>query len=131
VLASQKYLDWNADSRGLALGLSNVGPVYSGVLDQLKRLGYSAHGEPRFPIHLERADLESADLVIAINESEHRPLMSRRFEKWTDRVLYWDVPDLNLMTAKEAFSQIEMRITTLVQQLLDAQNASKHDTTVP
>jgi len=121
-LASQKDLDWHADSRGLELGHSNVGPVYPGVLDQLKMLGFPTEAETRFPIHLEGSDLESADLIIAMNESEHRPRMSQRFEPWTERVLYWDVPDLNLMTAKEAFSQIEMRVSTIVQQLLDAQN---------
>jgi protein-tyrosine phosphatase len=127
MLASQKGLDWTADSRGLELGSSNVGPVYPAVLSQLKALGFPAEAEPRSPVRLEMADLEAADLIIALNESEHRHLLSQKFEPWADQVLYWDVPDLNLMKAEDAFSRIEMRITLLIWHLLDVQNTLKHD----
>jgi protein-tyrosine phosphatase len=116
-LASQKNLDWTADSRGLALGASNVGPVYPGVLSQMKSLGLPVEIETRSPIRLEMADLQSADLIVAIHESEHRPLISQHFGPWADRASYWDVPDLNLMTAKDAFSNIEKHITRLMQEL--------------
>jgi protein-tyrosine phosphatase len=126
-LASENNLDWNADSRGLALGTSNVGPVYPRVLDRLKTMGFPMQADPRFPVSLDMTDLQTTDLVIAINESEHRPLMSQKFDGWADRALYWDVPDLNFMTTEDAFSRIEMRITALIKQLSDDQNTSKHD----
>jgi protein-tyrosine phosphatase len=122
-LAYRENLDWHADSRGLALGTSNVGPVYPGVLDHLKTLGFPARTAPRFPARLEMTDLETADLIIALNESEHRPFMSRQFERWAEQAVYWDVPDLNLMTAEEAFSQIEKHVTALIEQLLNDQAA--------
>jgi protein-tyrosine phosphatase len=120
-LASQKHLDWTADSRGLELGTSNVGPVYPLVLEQLKVLGFPAQGKPRFPVHLELAELESVDLIIALNEPAHRPLMLQQFGQWADRAIYWDVPDLNLMKANEAFRRIEKHVTALVQQLQNHQ----------
>jgi protein-tyrosine phosphatase len=122
-LAPRENLDWRADSRGLALGTSNVGPVYPGVLDHLKTLGFPAQTGPRFPVRLEMADLESADLVIAINKVEHRPFMSRQFERWAEQTIYWDVPDLNLMMAEAAFSRIEKHITALIRQLQNPQAA--------
>lgn len=131
VLASQRNLAWRADSRGLALGASNVGPIYPRVLDHLKELGYLAEPEPRLPARLEMVDLEAADLVIALNESEHRPLMLQRFEQWADQIQYWDVPDLHFMKAEEAFSRIEMRTASLVQQLLEEQSLSKPDLAGP
>ncbi len=123
-LASQKDLDWTADSRGLEPGSSNIGPVYPGVLDQLKKLGFPSLGEPRFPVRLERSDLLSADLIVAINEMEHRPLMSRRFGEWSDQTLYWDVPDLNLMSVEDAFATIERHVIELVHQLQNHSLAS-------
>ncbi len=125
-LASQRSLDWNADSRGLAPGSSNVGPIYPGVLDQLKMLGVAWQGQPRFPVRLERTDLVSADLIVAINELEHRPLMSRGFGEWSDLTLYWDVPDLNFMSAEDAFASIERHVVELIRQL---QNHSSTSTT--
>jgi protein-tyrosine phosphatase len=132
-LASRENLDWHADSRGLALGISNVGPVYPGVLDHLKTLGFVAQNEPRFPARLEMADLETADLVIAINESEHRSLMSQQFEQWAQQTTYWDIPDLNLMTTEDAFSRIEKHVTALIRQMQNQHSApdldvkSRHD----
>jgi protein-tyrosine phosphatase len=119
--APQANLDWIADSRGLELGISNVGPVYPLVLDRLKMLGFPRQNEPRFPARLETVDLESADLIIALNESEHKPLISQSFGEWADRTLYWDVPDLNLMRAIDAFSRIEEHIAALIQQLQNHQ----------
>ncbi len=87
-LATQMDLDWSADSRGLALGSSNVGPVYPGVLGRLQSLGFPADSESRSPLRLEMADLEDADLVIAIHESEHRPLILEQFVDWSDRIHY-------------------------------------------
>jgi protein-tyrosine phosphatase len=129
-LASQKDLDWKADSRGLAPGAYNVGPVYPGVLEQLKALGFPVQAGQRFPVRLDMADLESADLVIAINESEHRPLMSQRFERWKDQTIFWEVPDLNLMRAADAFSRIEKHVTELIRKLQSQEDppvASPHD----
>lgn len=121
VLAAQTDLDWDADSRGLELGASNVGPVYPGVLNQMKTLGFPEKAEPRPPVRLVMADLEEADLVIALNKSEHRQLISQRFGDWSDRTRYWDVPDLNLMKADDAFSRIEKYVNALIQQLQNHQ----------
>jgi protein-tyrosine phosphatase len=122
-LAMQKNLDWCADSRGLKLGRSNVGPVYPGVLDQLMKLGFPAEARPRAPIQLGINDLEAADLIVVLNESEHRVLMLQRFEQWTDQVVYWNVPDLNLMKTEDAFSRIEEHVSALIQQLQDQQTS--------
>ncbi len=122
-LASREDLDWTADSRGLSPSLSNTGPVYPGVLDHLKTLGFPAQTELRFPARLVMADLEEANLVIALNKSEHRQLISQRFGDWSDRTRYWDVPDLNLMKAEDAFSRIEKYVNALIQQLQNHQAA--------
>lgn len=140
-LASQKNLDWNADSRGLAPAISNAGPVYPLVLEQLKALGIRLGSIPSAPVRLEKFDLQTADLVIALNEAEHRPLMAQQFNQWVDHTSYWEVPDLYLMRAEEAFSRIEKLVTALVQQLqnhpvalaldpasLDPAVDSQHDT---
>ena len=126
-LAAQKKLDWHADSRGLALGTSNVGPIYPGVLDHLKTLGFPVQTDPRVPARLEIIDLETADLVVAINEVEHRPFLSRQFEQWAEQTIYWDVPDLNLMTTEDAFSRIEKHVKALIRQLDNQRIASAPD----
>lgn len=118
-LASRFDLDWVAVSRGLAteLGIRNIGAISPYVLKKLKELGVPIEGDIRMPVQLEITDLEEADLVIALNATEHEPLMIQRFAKWADQIMYWNVPDLHRMNAENALSEIETSVTTLVQQL--------------
>ena len=112
-------LPWKAVSRGIAtdLGTGNIGPISPLVPKKLEALGIRMEGDGRAPVQLEETDLAEADLVIALNAAEHRHLMTERFAQWTDQILYWNVPDLNLMEAEEALSRIGNNVTVLVQQL--------------
>lgn len=117
--ASRLDLSWRADSRGLVTewGAGNIGPISPFVLQKLKMMGIPVEANIRAPIQLEKTDREETDLIIALDATEHEPLMKRRFTAWADRVMYWNVPDLHLMKAEEAFSQIENNVTALVRYL--------------
>ena len=117
--ASRLGLPWKAVSRGIAaeLGGMNIGPISPLVLRKLKLLGIPPETKPRTPLQLNEIDLEEADLVIALNAAEHRPLMRRRFPEWVDRIEYWDIPDLHLMGAEDALSGIENNVTAFVEEL--------------
>jgi protein-tyrosine phosphatase len=56
--------------------------------------------------------------VIALNEPEHRPLMQQLFPAWVDQITYWQIPDVNVLAADQAFDLIEREITALTQALL-------------
>lgn len=117
--AASLELPWEAVSGGIAaeLGVWNIGPISPFVLRKLMALGIEVDAELRIPVQLQESDLAEADLVIALHESEHKPLMRRRFTKWADRIEYWDVPDLHLMRAEDALSAIENNISALIEQL--------------
>ena len=117
--AAEFNLYWKADSRGIETSIYNIGPIYPFVLTKLEMLGISITTGPRMPIQLSKSDLESDDLVIALNAVEHIPLIRRRFSRWVDKIAYWNIPDLNVMEPEEALSQIEANVTALVQQLRD------------
>src|ERR1044071_8423841 len=86
--AAKFNLHWKADSRGIETSTYNIGPIYPFVLTKLEMLGISIITEPRMPIQLSKSDLESDDLVIALNAVEHIPLISRRFSRWVDKIVY-------------------------------------------
>jgi protein-tyrosine phosphatase len=81
---AERSLPWIAQSCGLALerGANNVGPIAPVVLHALKELTISARGTDRFPQQCTVDDLAGADFVVAIKETEHRPLMRERFVEW-------------------------------------------------
>lgn len=115
--AAKFNLHWTADSRGIETSIYNIGPIYPFVLTKLELLGIPIIDKPRMPIQLYKRDLESADLVIALNAEEHIPLLRQRFANWVDKIAYWHIPDLDLIGPEEALSQIEENVTALVRQI--------------
>jgi protein-tyrosine phosphatase len=87
------------------------------VLERLQQRGLAIPDVMRQPLMLRDVDLEQATYVIALNEPEHRPLMQQRFPAWADRITYWQIPDVNVLAADQAFDLIEREITALVRAL--------------
>ena len=96
-VAGRMGLPWRATSTGLALerGIHNVGPIAKETLRALAELGVrvGAEGE-RFPKQAEAADFDGVDFVVALKETEHRPLMQERYAKYEHVVEYWEVDDV-------------------------------------
>jgi protein-tyrosine phosphatase len=117
-LASKLGLDWRAVSRGLDTERgANIGPISSHALKKLKMLDIPVEANLRGPLQLGKSDLLEANLIIALDAEEHKPLMARQFAEWADRTMYWHVPDLHLMKAEDALSGIESNVSLLVQEL--------------
>lgn len=118
-LAAQHYLNWTADSRGITavLGADNLDVISEHTINGLRSRGVAIGNNQRSPIQLEPEDMEQADMVIALDEEEHRPYMERRFPDWADRIEYWHVGDLHITAAEEALSVAEAEVRALVQRL--------------
>lgn len=52
-------------------------------------------------------DFDKAQLVIALKEAEHRPLLELRFPEMADRVIYWRVDDIGLTEPADAIAMID------------------------
>jgi protein-tyrosine phosphatase len=119
-LAEQKGLAWRATSRGLKTWMADgQGPISEYTVERLTALGV-AFDDTRLPIPLETADLESADLVVALKEAEHRAMMEDQFPNWADRIQYWHVDDIDCATADEALPICQSLIEALVDRLAAA-----------
>lgn len=116
-LAIQAHLPWTAESRGFVLAQSNVGPISNLTLKQLAASGIPVEEPIRSPMLLQQAELETADLVIALKEAEHRPWFERQFPEWVERVEYWHVHDLDQTPADEALAMVGREVERLVARL--------------
>lgn len=88
-VAGKMGLPWRASSRGLALerGVNNVGPMAVSAVKALEALGVrAADAVNRFPAQVTTEDLEGADRIIALKQTEHLPLIRERFPAWAERV---------------------------------------------
>jgi protein-tyrosine-phosphatase len=115
-LAERMGLPWKASSRGLALerGVNNVGPLAVSAITALKAMGLGAAGEvARFPLQVTTDDLEQADQIVALKQTEHLPLLQERFPAWAEKVEFWHVDD-----APEVLALIEREVMDLAARLI-------------
>jgi protein-tyrosine phosphatase len=112
-------LSWSARSRALAVERvpENGGPLSSYVIKGLEERGLSAVGSKRSPQQCSIQDLESADLIVALKETEHRPYLLERFAGWEDRVTYWHVHDIDVAVPTDALAFLDHQIETLIGEL--------------
>lgn len=120
VWAERHGLDWEADSRGLfeVQNPGNVGFMSPYAVAQLRSLSIDPGPRDRYPLRLTREDLRSATRIVALDATEHRPMLASRFPDWVERVDFWQVPDVDRMPPREALFRIEKRVLALVDALV-------------
>lgn len=120
-LAKNDELPWQADSRGLGVGrYNNIGPVSPYTVERLHVLGIPINGDSRFPLQVSETDLLQSSLVIALKESEHRPLLMETFPSYADRVEYWHIDDLDCAEPEDALLALENQVRALAARLDEA-----------
>jgi protein-tyrosine phosphatase len=120
-LAPQANLNWRAHSRGIAteLGLHNPGPISAHALAGLQARDIPEPNPRRYPLQVLDLDLRGADLIVALKEAEHRPLLQARFPAWAERVEYWHIHDLEDAPPELALAEIEEEMKSLLHILAD------------
>lgn len=117
-LAQENDLAWRADSRGIVAQWShNPGPISSEALRGLAARNITVHA-PRYPVQLTEHDLTRAAHIIALYDIEHRGMLDAYFPAWTERVEFWNVPDLGDMQADEALALMEANVRNLIDELV-------------
>ena len=114
-LASRKNLPWRAFSRGLMIHLVD-GPLSPHTAHALSVRGISPLFTAPNREALKRSDLEQAALVIALKRDEHHAMMTEQFPDWAEKIVYWDVHDLDFAGPEAALPEIEAKIFTLIDQ---------------
>jgi protein-tyrosine phosphatase len=92
----------------------NVGPISRYALAALITKGVTPEGAMRVPQPCSPTDFDSAKLVIALKEAEHRPLIGRRFPQFADRIVYWHVDDVEFMEPSIALAMIDDQVKSLL-----------------
>jgi protein-tyrosine phosphatase len=115
--AERQGSEWRAESRGLALDPRNAGPLSSHIVQHLEKRGITSATADRLPIAAGDDDFAQARVIIAVKQSEHRPLIESQFAKWAPRVEYWNVHDLDCAPPHVAIPQLEALVAGLLEQL--------------
>ncbi|MCX7596827.1 MAG: low molecular weight phosphatase family protein [Fischerella sp.] len=118
-IAAKQGLEWQAVSRGLALerGIDNIGAISQHAIEALRQRGVTLPENERFPQQVLEEDFHTVDMVIALDELEHRPLILERFPEWLDQVEYWLIHDIDKTSASEALGKLEKHLLQLIEKL--------------
>jgi len=117
--ARQRGLAWRAESRGLAVAGGKRRPDLALRLEGLKARGLEAGADGRFPLQVTAADLSGADLIVAVKEAEHRPLLASCSPSGsTGRVLH--IHDSTARNHAKRLAVLEDHLQSLVQRLAGA-----------
>jgi protein-tyrosine phosphatase len=117
--AKSEGLAWRATSRGLAEKASaeNIGPMSRIALEALHAQTIVPEGAARYPRPCSVADFDQAQLVIALKEAEHRPVIEQRFPEAASRVTYWHVGDIGFAHPSVALAMIDDQVDQLISML--------------
>jgi len=117
--AKAEGLEWRAFSCGASEKSypENVGPMSRFALQALSAKAIVPEGSLRDPRSCCVADFDEADLVIALKEAEHRPLIERRFPGVANRITYWHVDDIEFVSPSFALAQIDNHVRELISTL--------------
>ncbi len=119
-LVAATPLPHRADSAGLMRDCRsrNQGPISRAALKALVARGVALPGEHREPRDVCADDITRAALVIALKESEHRPIVRERFPHLLDRFTFWQVDDIPIVPPEVALPQIEENVRALIARLM-------------
>lgn len=120
--AETQNLDWRAFSRGLAIerGIHNMGPISPYARHHLGQRGVWLRDPLPLPQGVTETDFATADRVIAVDASEHRPLMLERWPHWAEAIDYWRVHDIDRTDSAIALAQLVQHIEQLFTELKTA-----------
>ncbi len=122
-LAQGRGLAWRAESRGFSphFSATDLSPEARRALE-LRNIPLAL--TRRRPARLLTGDLCSADLVVCLNEAEHRPYLLGGFPGWVDRVTYWHIPDIDVEPSGSALLSLEQNVLELVEGIGAARTAT-------
>lgn len=117
--AAAEGLAWVASSRAVAIerGIGNVGAVSPLALAALEARGIAARARDRMPAPCTPADLDGADVIVALSEREHRGLMRERYARWEARTAFWQAEDIELASPAVALALIAREIEAMLATL--------------
>lgn len=115
-LAEERGLPWRAFSRGLMAHLA-PGPISEYTRDALAARGVHLRHTAPGSAQLTEADLQAAQVIIALKDEEHRPMFVEWFPEWTGKVVFWDVTDQPFTQPAVALPAIEEEVRRLVDSL--------------
>jgi protein-tyrosine phosphatase len=111
-----------ASSAGLNVcdGNGNIGAMAKEAISALNARGVIVNIDSlALPHQVSVAELESADVVVAVDSKAHRPMVYSKFPEWESKVVFWDVKDLGEdALQRDPIQQLQTNVEILISDLV-------------
>jgi protein-tyrosine-phosphatase len=87
------------------------------AIESLNMLGIKSQRSFSYPSIVQDKDMRSSELIVALYKAEHELMIKKRFPDLTKNVIYWDIPDIDNMSALDATRAIERNVLDLIETL--------------
>ena len=100
---------------------SNPGPIGIVALEYLQARGIGSLTRARHPKKCAPSDIQAADIIVCMNEREHRATFEKQARLFLDhkQIVYWHVPDLEEDPELVGPGLIEGEVRGLLTRLKD------------
>jgi len=69
------------------------------------------------PRQVVEADLQAADVIVAVDAEAHRPMVQDRFPAWKKRIRFWAVQDRGEEEGRHPIALLEQQVRDLAAEL--------------
>jgi protein-tyrosine phosphatase len=107
--------NWLSFSRGTNIdNINNIGIISPFAVEKLTSLNIPIPKTLQPAKKLSVDDLLKAQIVIALDENEHRPLIRNIYPEWEDKIRYWNIKDVYLKKPEVALDELKDHIVELI-----------------
>jgi protein-tyrosine phosphatase len=115
--AKKRCLNWKAESRGLTLLNIHPGFMFQSTIARFAYHDIPIDSYKRLPLKATQQDFDAADHIVAMKETEHRPVIEERFTKHLERVEFWEIHDIDCAGPEEMIPHLEHEVLALIERL--------------
>ena len=117
--AIKNNLSTRAFSAGLMVGSYKTRKIYKPALDELDRLNIDPIRAEEFSIHVDEIDLKNYNMIICMDEKEHKPMVESNSNVKEMNIIYWNIVDEPLASSNISLPKCYEKIQELIYKVTE------------
>jgi len=117
--AIKNNLSTRAFSAGLMVGSYKTRKIYKPASDELDRLNIDPIRAEEFSIHVDDIDLKNYNMIICMDEKEHKPMVESNSNVKEMNIIYWNIVDEPLASSNISLPKCYEKIQELIYKVTE------------
>lgn len=117
--AIKNNLSTRAFSAGLKVGSYKIRKIYKPAMDELDRLNINPIRSEEYSIHVDDIDLKNYNMIICMDEREHKPMVELNSNVKELNIIYWNIVDEPLASSNISLPKCYEKIQELIYEVSD------------